>query len=220
MDIWEKAKSLWIQKEKEFKEFFKYIQSQNVKNVLEIGTWRGGTALMFSTLGGLVITIDKELGNSEWGDIKNIIKITANSQDERTLEWIKEIMKQKNLECFDLLFIDGDHKYESIKQDFKNYSPLVKTGGIIAFHDILPIWGIDLIKGKTPQTLTERYLGNEIIIPDIAEWEKIVFRPSREIQVAHFWGEIKAKYQYKEFVDYTHPYWGGIGIINWEGEFK
>jgi predicted O-methyltransferase YrrM len=36
----------------------------------------------------------------------------------------------------DFLFIDGDHTYEGVKRDFELYSPLVKKGGIIAFHDI------------------------------------------------------------------------------------
>jgi predicted O-methyltransferase YrrM len=37
----------------------------------------------------------------------------------------------------DLLFIDGDHTYEGVKADFEKYLPLVKKGGLIAFHDIL-----------------------------------------------------------------------------------
>jgi predicted O-methyltransferase YrrM len=37
----------------------------------------------------------------------------------------------------DLLFIDGDHTYNGVKQDFEMYSPFVKSGGIVAFHDIV-----------------------------------------------------------------------------------
>jgi len=35
----------------------------------------------------------------------------------------------------DLLFIDGDHQYGSVLTDWLLYSPLVKPGGIVAFHD-------------------------------------------------------------------------------------
>lgn len=42
-----------------------------------------------------------------------------------------------NTEFFDFLFIDGDHSYKGVEQDFKDYSPFVKKGGIIAFHDII-----------------------------------------------------------------------------------
>lgn len=36
----------------------------------------------------------------------------------------------------DVLFIDGDHSYKGVLTDWLLYSPLVKVGGIIAFHDI------------------------------------------------------------------------------------
>ena len=36
----------------------------------------------------------------------------------------------------DVLFIDGDHRTEGCMADFTNYQPLVKRGGLIAFHDI------------------------------------------------------------------------------------
>lgn len=35
----------------------------------------------------------------------------------------------------DVLFIDGDHSYEGVKDDWDNFSPLVKAGGIVYFHD-------------------------------------------------------------------------------------
>lgn len=36
----------------------------------------------------------------------------------------------------DFLFIDGDHSYSGVKQDFEQYSQFVKHGGLISFHDI------------------------------------------------------------------------------------
>jgi MMP 1-O-methyltransferase len=36
----------------------------------------------------------------------------------------------------DLLFIDGDHSYEGVVKDYLDWAPLVKKGGIIAFHDV------------------------------------------------------------------------------------
>jgi predicted O-methyltransferase YrrM len=38
----------------------------------------------------------------------------------------------------DFLFIDGDHTYEGVKQDFEMYTPLVRKGGLVAMHDIVP----------------------------------------------------------------------------------
>jgi predicted O-methyltransferase YrrM len=35
----------------------------------------------------------------------------------------------------DVLFIDGDHRYDAVKQDFEDWLPLVTPGGFIIFHD-------------------------------------------------------------------------------------
>jgi predicted O-methyltransferase YrrM len=46
----------------------------------------------------------------------------------------KDFFEDKPL---DYLFIDGDHTYDGVKQDFEMYSPMVRPGGIIVFHDIV-----------------------------------------------------------------------------------
>ncbi len=48
--------------------------------------------------------------------------------------WDRSTFNEKYI---DFLFIDGDHTYEGVKKDFEMYSPFVKNGGIIAFHDIV-----------------------------------------------------------------------------------
>ena len=37
-----------------------------------------------------------------------------------------------------MLFIDGDHTYAGAKADFTTYAPFVRSGGRIAFQDIVP----------------------------------------------------------------------------------
>jgi predicted O-methyltransferase YrrM len=36
----------------------------------------------------------------------------------------------------DMLFIDGDHNYAEVKNDFINWSKFVRPGGWILFHDV------------------------------------------------------------------------------------
>ncbi len=38
----------------------------------------------------------------------------------------------------DLLFIDANHSYESVKNDFLGFFPMVKDGGLIVLHDGYP----------------------------------------------------------------------------------
>jgi len=37
----------------------------------------------------------------------------------------------------DILLIDGDHSYEAVKADYKNFEPFVRRGGMILLHDVL-----------------------------------------------------------------------------------
>ena len=39
--------------------------------------------------------------------------------------------------AIDLLHIDGNHEYESVKKDFENWLPKLQKGGLILMHDIL-----------------------------------------------------------------------------------
>ena len=56
-------------------------------------------------------------------------------KDSHKDETMSLIMKYLNGNKIDFLFIDGDHTYEGVKQDFEMYSPLLNKNGIIAFHD-------------------------------------------------------------------------------------
>jgi predicted O-methyltransferase YrrM len=49
------------------------------------------------------------------------------------LEEVKKILPPGGL---DFLFIDGDHTLAGVRSDYEMYSPLVKPGGAIIFHDI------------------------------------------------------------------------------------
>jgi predicted O-methyltransferase YrrM len=40
----------------------------------------------------------------------------------------------------DILFIDASHEYESVHRDVLLWTPFVKVGGVIALHDVSPVW--------------------------------------------------------------------------------
>lgn len=41
-----------------------------------------------------------------------------------------------------LVYIDADHRYDSVKQDIQNYYSKLVDGGIIGFHDYINISGV------------------------------------------------------------------------------
>lgn len=134
----------------EWEEFMRWCSNQTIHYGMEIGTWGGGT---FSTLTHLaekdatLITLDLHEGMyKSLEDKEAALKILAkgdqtihvknhDSHDPICQQWIKEIIGDNEL---DYLFIDGDHSYDGVKDDFYMYMPFVKEGGLIAFHDIQP----------------------------------------------------------------------------------
>jgi predicted O-methyltransferase YrrM len=139
-----------MQIKEEFVELLKIFQELNPKYILEIGTANGGTLFCFCKLAqndATIISIDLPEGPfgggyPEWKipiyqafakENQKLYLLRKDSHQQETLEEVKKILNGKGL---DFLFIDGDHSYEGVKKDFEMYSPLVRKGGIIAFHDI------------------------------------------------------------------------------------
>lgn len=118
--------------------------------IMEIGTARGGTLYAFCKVApnnATIISLDlpngpygggydnqhKEIYKTFAHDQQTLHLVQANSHSPETVTIIKTILGSNKL---DFLFIDGDHTYDGVKQDFEMYAELVKPGGAIAFHDI------------------------------------------------------------------------------------
>ncbi|ADV64753.1 O-methyltransferase-like protein [Desulfurococcus mucosus DSM 2162] len=128
------------------------LESVKPRTILEIGTARGGTLFLFSRIASddaLIISVDLPGGlfGGGYPYLKTFLyrcfartkqKIVLLREDSHSEETLSKVRKHLNGRGVDSLFIDGDHSYEGVKRDFEMYSPLVKKGGIIAFHDIVP----------------------------------------------------------------------------------
>ena len=139
----------------EVTEFAKFISGIEPHNVLEIGCKLGGTFNILCELStGKKISVDLPGGiHGGWmmkghpymGDVfmdrnsffnmryPDVSMITGNSHETDTLNQVEDALAGEQV---DLLFIDGDHTYEGVKQDYEDYKQFVKPGGWIAFHDI------------------------------------------------------------------------------------
>ena len=111
----------------------KYAKGSPIRTIVEIGSYHGGTADFFDRyfMPEMLICID--LNFEHWTAPQDIAhRIEGDTRDARTLEDVKIYL---NNEPVDFLFIDGDHSIDGARNDWEKYSPLVRNGGVIAFHD-------------------------------------------------------------------------------------
>lgn len=141
--------------------FIKWEHSLNKENytILEIGTKFGGTFYIWNSINPTGKNISIDMSDGIHGGISdeemdkrdlwfkerfdNWHFIRGDSHDFSTTMQLTSILGETNngfgrkINEIDFLFIDGDHTFEGVKTDFEMYSPLVKQGGCIVFHDIV-----------------------------------------------------------------------------------
>jgi predicted O-methyltransferase YrrM len=141
-----------LQIKSEATRFLETAEKLKPRYILEIGTAQGGNFFLLArsaTRDATLISLDLPGGPLGGGYSKwkthvyrrltlpgqKAYFLRADSHAPASLEDVKRILNGNEL---DLLFIDGDHSYEGVKRDYLMYSPLVRRGGLIAFHDIIP----------------------------------------------------------------------------------
>lgn len=126
----------------------------NCKKYLEIGVHNGSSMsyVLQSKINKCIgidpfedlITNDKSMIHYQKNDNitlnKTNINITNNNINNSEIVLIKNYSNLVNINeidnDIDLLFIDGDHSYNSVKQDYYKFKNNVKINGIIVFDDL------------------------------------------------------------------------------------
>lgn len=140
-----------IQRKWELFELLGMVKDLKPRTVLEIGTARGGTLFCWMNLArddATLVAVDLPPGSSahefppeslalfqSWK--KPAQSLFCLARDSHRPETRAEIQGHLRQEPVDFLFIDADHSYQGVRTDFEMYSPLVRPGGLIAFHDIM-----------------------------------------------------------------------------------
>jgi predicted O-methyltransferase YrrM len=178
----------------EIRQLLEVLRRVDPRYVLEIGTAGGGTLFLLCRVAcddATIISIDLPDGYPDYRvplymsfgkPGQRIFLVREDSHNYETLVRVKHILGG---ELLDFLFIDGDHTYEGVKKDFEMYGPLVRRGGFIAFHDIVP----DYYTRYGVKTAS--YTGG----------------------VPRFWNEIRESYDYIEIVEDWGQDGYGIGVI-------
>ncbi len=160
------------------------VQALAPKIILEIGTARGGTLLIWSSIASeKVITCDLQDMRVQaplyqaFPPTGSQCKVTLLSGDSHSAKFKQRVAQELGGKKADFIFIDGDHRVEGVTADYNDYREFVRPGGIIAFHDI------------------------------------VESQPLPTNQVYHLWKRLKQEAATEEFVHDPRQCGFGIGII-------
>lgn len=152
----------------------------------------GGTMALWAQLAtsdALLVGLDIKISDGTENRIKakvtngQMLKLVeADSHSDETKLRVLDILGGNKV---DFLFIDGDHSYVGAKRDFHDYGPLVRAGGLIGFHDIVP----DFSERYGIQT--KSYAGG----------------------VYKVWREISSEFPHYEFIENVAQDGYGIGVV-------
>jgi predicted O-methyltransferase YrrM len=136
----------------EIEALLELVRRMHPRTIVEIGSAQGGTLFLLATVAdddALIISVDLPMGRFGGGYLRRRQKLyrafarkdqriellQADSHESSTVHNIYRMVGKRGV---DVLFIDGDHSYEGVERDYAAYSPLVREGGLVVFHDIVP----------------------------------------------------------------------------------
>jgi predicted O-methyltransferase YrrM len=128
------------QKVWELAEFLDLLAGLSPEVVVEIGSHAGGTLYAWSRIAPTVIGMDvceSEMILPHTGKPRGehgAHMVIGDTHMESTRDELIDYLDGRFIDC---LFIDGDHSYDGVRQDYEMYRDLVRPGGLIAFHDIV-----------------------------------------------------------------------------------
>jgi predicted O-methyltransferase YrrM len=126
--------------------------------ILELGSNDGVSTSLFSYFAKKVTCVD----------IKETEKMKILKESSENIFFhqmsFDEFLKQDGNKQYDLIYIDGNHGYEDVYSDIKNFKNKVKKGGFISGHDyIKETSGVE-------RAVREHFSDKEIIIFSDSSW--------------------------------------------------
>ena len=161
------------------------VEALKPKIILEIGTARGGTSLIWSYLASdRVISCDLNDMTRQaplftrFPPPGSDCRVTLLSGNSHSPDFKERVARELNGARADFLFIDGDHTVCGVTADYNDYKEFVRPGGLIAFHDI------------------------------------VKSQPLPTNQVYYLWQKLKPLAEVEEFVNDPNQYGFGIGLVH------
>lgn len=138
-----------LQKPEELADMLDVLRGDPPRVILEIGSDKGGTlyawraAFPDAALYAIDLTAGQpgtpehiKYGTGRDREAHGAWVLERDSHTQNTLALIQTSIALQSGRPVDLLFIDADHSLEGVRLDYAMYSPLVRPGGVVMFHDI------------------------------------------------------------------------------------
>jgi cephalosporin hydroxylase len=163
---WEGGKNI-LQIPDEISPCIHAILNSNVplKNWMEIGAAAGGNTYLFNyffNFENVVVLDDNQhpkhhLRAEILKDIKNVKEFVGDSHSKEAIDFVKNLQL-----TYDIMFIDGDHSYNGVKQDTDNFTPFLKNKGYVIYHDSHLLPSIAQLKNELLQNPSFTHIGTYI----------------------------------------------------------
>jgi len=175
------------QKASELAPLIETLLELDPKVILEIGSSDGGTLRCWRLVAPRAFILSVSLPDGPYGgghprDVDAHV-IAGDSHDMSSYELVIGALDGRMV---DFLFLDGDHTFSGIRSDYHCYGPLVRRGGIIALHDILP------------------HVGDTVQVDRF--WERLKSMPATYSRVDEHVSPDELRAEYGQ--------WGGIGVVH------
>lgn len=160
---------------------FRLVRALDGPRVAEIGRFKGGSTLLLAAAGARVVSIDSDRDQIVYAPA------LARALERHGLREAVEIVigdsrsHPVNPESFDVVFLDGDHRYEGVKADLEHWWPALVPGGHLLLHDAM----------TPPQTITPapeaETIGVQRLVAELEHWPGATRRTAeRAGTFAHF----------------------------------
>jgi predicted O-methyltransferase YrrM len=120
--------------------------AERKKRLAEIGVWHGVTTRRLRTAmapDGILFAIDPyPVGRLRFSAQQWIARREVGGIQNGEVCWLRMTGRDAGGKLslageggFDFVFIDGDHSYEGLREDWETWGPLLVAGGVVALHD-------------------------------------------------------------------------------------
>lgn len=127
------------------------IAALRPKLLVELGTHKGLSYFTFCQamkefeVDGVCYAVDTFEGDEHTDKYDESVFTMVNDHNRQNYHgfsylmrmFFNDALRHFSEDTIDLLHIDGFHTYEAVSEDFANWYPKVKPGGIILFHDVM-----------------------------------------------------------------------------------